>query len=427
MPASYHLTHLPNGLRVATAEMPHMTSVCVGLWAGVGGRFEPAELNGVSHFIEHMLFKGTRRRSARQIAEAVEGVGGTLDAFTDADHTCFYARAGHERLENVLEVLCDMFLRSEFAPEEIEKERDVIMEEVAMYLDQPHLHVQELLNEALWPNHPLGRCLTGTEKTVRGLTREQMIAFKRRNYVAGNCLVTVAGRARHDQVERAVKRLTRGFPTGTAPACLPATSPMAGPRVRVHRRAVEQTQLELGFQTCSRRDDRRFAVRLLNAMLGDNTMSRLFQTLREDHGLVYAIHSSLSLYDDAGALTISAGLDHDSLPKVLRLILGETRRFTETAPSMAELRRARDYVIGQQELGLENTETQMNWLGEHLLGYGTVPNPGAALRKLTTVTPAQIRAVAADCLRLERVSGALVGPAAGSGGLAKLIRGSLGH
>jgi predicted Zn-dependent peptidase len=426
MPASYHLSRLPNGLRVATAEMPHMTSVCAGLWAGVGGRFEPAGLNGVSHFIEHMLFKGTRRRSARQIAEAVEGVGGTLDAFTDADHTCFYARVGHERFEEVLEVLCDMFLRSEFAPEEIEKERDVIMEEVAMYLDQPNLYVQELLNETLWPDHPLGRCLTGTEKTVRGLTREQMVSFKKQNYVAGNCLVTVAGRVRHRDVVRAVTRLTRSFPLGTPPRYLPVSDIQSGTRTRLLKRNIEQTQLELGFRVCSRHDERRFAMRLLNSMLGDNTMSRLFQTLREDHGLVYSVHSTLSLYEDVGALTISAGLEHDTLPKVLRLIMGEARRFAEAAPSSAELRRARDYVLGQQELGLESTETQMNWLGEHLLGFGNLPDPTHARRRLAQVTPAQIRAVAAECFRPDRLSLALIGPAKSDRSLRQLL-GRLGR
>ncbi len=422
MPASYHLSRLPNGLRVATAEMPHMTSVCAGLWAGVGGRFEPSELNGVSHFIEHMLFKGTRRRNARQIAEAVEGVGGTLDAFTDADHTCFYAKAGHERFESVLAVLFDMFLHSKFAPEEIAKERDVIMEEVAMYLDQPSLYVQELLNETIWPDHPLGRCLTGTEKTVRALTRAQMVAFKETNYVAANCLVTVAGRVRHRDVLEAVSALARRFPAGQAAASPPVIAEQSEPRVRLLTRDIEQTQLELGFRVCSRHDPRRFAVRLLNAMLGDNTMSRLFQTLREDHGLVYAVHSTLSLYDDVGALTISAGLEHRTLPKVLSLILSETKRFARAAPSAPELRRARDYVIGQQELGLENTETQMNWLGEHLLGFGTLPDPETVRRRLAAVTPGEIRATARESFQPDRLSLALIGPVKRAGALQDLLR-----
>jgi predicted Zn-dependent peptidase len=407
----YRCSRLPNGLTIATAEMPPMTSVCVGLWAGVGGRFEPAELSGVSHFIEHMLFKGTRRRTARQIAEAVEGAGGTLDAFTDVDHTCFHAKAGHGQFESVLDVLVDLFLNSRFAPKDVKKERDVIMEEVAMYLDQPHLHVQELLNETLWPNHPLGRCITGRAQTLRAMSAARMLDFKRRNYVASNCLVTVAGRVRHRQVVEAVSRRAARFPMGRADAYLPVRQTQTRPRFRLLVRDIEQSHLEVGFRACSRRSGQRYALRLLNALLGENTMSRLFQTLREDHGLVYSVLSALSLYDDVGAMTISAGLDHDKLPKVLRLILREAERFTETPPASGELRRARDYVIGQIDLGFESTETQMTWLGEHLLEYGRLPDPESTRQRLAAVTPADVRAVAGEIFRPERLSVALIGPA----------------
>src|ERR1051325_7050867 len=180
------ISTLENGLTVATAETPHMASVSLGIWLGVGGRFEPAPLCGVSHFIEHMLFKGTRRRNAREISQDVEGIGGYLNAFTTEENTCFYAKAGHQRLSQIWDVLADMFLNSTFDPGEIEKERNVIKEELAMYLDQPHHHVHELLNETLWPDQPLGRPLTGTEQTLETLNRGQMIGYKRDNYVAHN-------------------------------------------------------------------------------------------------------------------------------------------------------------------------------------------------------------------------------------------------
>ena len=181
----YQVTRLPNGLTVATAEMPHMTSVSLGLWVGVGGRYEPAEVNGVCHFIEHLLFKGTRRRSARQISQDVEGIGGYLNAFTSEETTCYHSRARHDRFEELLDVLADMFLNSKFDPVEIDKERGVIKEELAMYLDQPQHRVQELLNETLWPDQPLGRPLTGTEKTLDGLNRARLVNYQRENYVAG--------------------------------------------------------------------------------------------------------------------------------------------------------------------------------------------------------------------------------------------------
>src|SRR5580765_3328267 len=202
----YQVSRLKNGLTVATAEMPHMASVSVGLWVGVGGRYEPAPLNGVSHFIEHLLFKGTRKRSAKEISRAVESIGGYLNAFTGEESTCFYSKGLHARLEELLEVLLDMFLNSTFARGEIDKERGVIKEELAMYLDQPQHYVQELLNEILWPEHPLGRSLTGTEKSLDALGRRQLVGYQRENYVAASTLLSVAGNLRHEKVVKAISR-----------------------------------------------------------------------------------------------------------------------------------------------------------------------------------------------------------------------------
>src|SRR5260221_4497409 len=180
----YQVTRLKNGIAIATAEMPHMTSVSLGLWVGVGGRYEPAEVNGVCHFIEHLLFKGTKRRSARRISQDVEGIGGYLNAFTSEELTCYHSKARHDRFDELLDVLTDMFLNSRFDPEEIDKERSVIKEELAMYLDQPQHRVQELLSETLWPDHALGRPLTGTERTLDYLTRPRLVEYQRKNYVA---------------------------------------------------------------------------------------------------------------------------------------------------------------------------------------------------------------------------------------------------
>src|SRR3569623_150716 len=190
MKSSYKVSRHESGITIATADMPHMASVSIGIWVAVGGRYEPAQLCGISHFIEHMLFKGTRRRSARQISQDVEGIGGYLNAFTTEETTCFYAKAGHRHFAHLWEVLSDMFLNSTFDPVEVEKERNVIREELAMYLDQPHHHVQDLLNETLWPDDPLGRPLTGSEKTLGALKRNDLIAFKQKNYVSESILVT---------------------------------------------------------------------------------------------------------------------------------------------------------------------------------------------------------------------------------------------
>jgi predicted Zn-dependent peptidase len=404
------VTRLPSGLVVATLEVPHAASISLGLWVGTGGRYEPAGVNGVAHFIEHMLFKGTARRSAREISQAIEGIGGYLNAFTSEEHTCFYSKALSDRLPELLDVLTDMLLNARLAPSDIDLEREVIKEEVAMCLDDPHQHVQELINETLWPEHPLGRPLTGTPRTLDHIRREHLDDFKRRHYTASNTVVAAAGNLRHDQVARAAARQTRHLPAGPAPPFLPVVITQTRPRVRLFTRDVCQTQMILSIRTCSRHDERRFALRLLNTILGENMSSRLFQELREDRGLAYHVQSSLSFFADAGTLDISVGLDTEKIGQVLQLILRELRRLADSAPARAELTRARDYVLGQMTLSLENTENQMNLLGEQWLGFGRLIAPEVLQKRLAKVTAPEIRAVAAGFFQPDRFNLAAVTP-----------------
>jgi predicted Zn-dependent peptidase len=418
----YLISHVENGLTVATAEMPHMTSVSVGIWVGVGSRYESAKLNGACHFIEHLLFKGTKKRSARQISEAIEGVGGYLNAFTSEEVTCFHARAAHDRLPEILDVLFDMLLNSRFAPAEIEKEREVIKEEIAMYLDQPHHHVQEILNSMLWPDQPLGRPITGTEKTLNSLSRGPLLGYLAGNYLPGNTVIVAAGRLKHATLAKAVARYARGFKRGGRPRFVPAKDGQSAPVIRSVRKSSEQTHIALGFRTCSRYDPRRYALRLVNTILGENMSSRLFQIVREDHGLAYSIYSSPSLFADTGDFVISAGLDTDNLEKTLKLIVRELRRIRDRAPSPAETRRAQEYLIGQIDLGAESTESQMNNVGEQLLGYGRVMTPAQIKRRLLQTTPAQIRNAARDFFRPERLNLALVTPLKSDKHLRRAVR-----
>jgi predicted Zn-dependent peptidase len=421
-PPVYRVTQFKNGLTVATAEMPHMTSVSVGLWVGVGSRYETAPLNGACHFIEHLLFKGTKKRSAREISQAVEGIGGYLNAFTSEEATCFHARAGHDRFDELLDVLLDMLLNSKFDPAEIVKEREVIKEEIAMYLDEPQHQVQELLNATLWPDQPLGRPITGNGKTLDGLTRSRLLAYLSGNYVAGNTLITAAGRLKHHRLVQAVERYARRLGSAAPPSFGPAQDDQREPKICLFTKKTEQTQLALGIRTCSRHDGRRYAVRLLNTILGENSSSRLFQRLREDLGLAYSIYSTPSFFGDTGDVVVSAGLDTDNLHKAVRLIMRELRRLREAAPGVAELRRARDYVIGQIDLGLESTDNQMNWLGEQLLGYGKVLPPAHIKRWLRETTAGEIRAAAREFFLPERLNLALVSPLKSARHLAGLLR-----
>jgi predicted Zn-dependent peptidase len=401
--------------------MPHSPSVSLGIWVGVGGRYEPAPLSGVSHFIEHMLFKGTKRRSAREISQAVEGIGGYLNAFTSEEHTCFYAKARHDQFGRLLDVLTDMFLHSTFDPVEINKEREVIKEELAMYMDQPQQYVQELLNATMWPDQPLGRSITGTAKTLDGLARAQLMAYQKQNYVAPAVLLAAGGRITHRQAVAAAGKYVGKFARGARPRFTPAISTQTKPALRLLSKKTEQTQITLGLRACSRHDERRFALRLLNAILGENMSSRLFQTVREEHGLAYSIYSASSFFDDAGDLVIAAGLDTDHTEKTLKLILREMKRLSAQLVPAAELRRARDYLLGQLDLSLENSENQMMWAGEQWLGYGKIGHPDEFKKRLSAVTAGQVRAVARDFFRPERLSLALISPMKSAAGLEKLL------
>ena len=406
----YSVTRLTNGLTAVTATMPHMASVSVGIWCGVGSRCEPARLNGICHFIEHLLFKGTKKRSAREISQAVEGLGGYLNAFTSEEFTCFHARAGADCFEELLDVLMDMFLNSECTPSDIAKERDVIKEEVAMYLDQPHHHVQELLNATLWPDQPLGRPITGTNRSLDRIKRQQLVGYLQGQYVTGSTVIVAAGRIEHRQWVKAIRRYADRFRRGPRASFEPVSVQQTAPRISLCTKKTEQAQIALGIHTCSRHDERRHAVRLLSTILGENMSSRLFQIIREDLGLAYSIYSAPSFFHDTGDLVISAGLDTAQVSKTLKLIVRELRRLTESAPAASELRRARDYVIGQMDLGLESTENQMNWVGEQYLGYGTIIRADEIRKRLGKVSPADIRAVARTFFRPERFNLAVVSP-----------------
>lgn len=390
--------------------MPHMASVSLGVWVAMGGRFETEPLNGISHFIEHLLFKGTRKRSAKEISQAVEGIGGYLNAFTSEENTCFYSKARHDRFEELLDVLMDMFLNSVFDPIEINKERDVIKEELAMYKDEPHQYVQELLNATMWPGQPLGRSITGTNKSLDRIERQQLLEHLRCGYVAPGTIIAAAGRLEHRKVVQAVKRFSSKFGRGQRPQFAKAVSSQTRPTVHLCTKKTEQTQLAFGVRTCSRNDSRRYALRILNAVVGENMSSRLFQTIREDQGLAYSIYSSASFFDDVGDLVISAGLDLDKLEKTLGIILRELKRLTLEPIPVGELRRARDYVIGQMDLSLENSENQMMWVGENLLGYGRVFDPKFVKGQLAKVRASEVQAVAKEFLRPERFNVALVSP-----------------
>jgi predicted Zn-dependent peptidase len=406
----YRLTRLKNGVRIASIEMPHMRSASVGIWAGVGGRHEPEILSGISHFAEHLLFKGTKKRNARKITEAVEGIGGYLNAFTTEEHTCYYAKAGAEHLPVLCDVLSDMYLNSQFQPSEIERERDVIREEIMMYRDNPAHHVQELLTQTMWGGHALGRPLTGTVESISAFQRKQLLGFVKQHYTGQTTVVTVAGKVSHDDVVAQLAPAMGKIPAGKMPRISRYSVKPGKPRLSLFTQETEQTHLAMGFYSVGRLDARRFALKLLSVILGENMSSRLFQKLREKYGFCYSVHSGMVALEDVGMVNISAGLDTAKLQKAVRMILQEVEDFCRKPPARGELRKAQDYTLGQTLMGLESTTNQMMWMGESLLGYGKILNPAEVEKKLLAVTPEQIQAVACDCLNRSRLGVAIVGP-----------------
>ncbi len=410
MPNITKLTTLPGGLRVATCEMPHAQTAAMGIWASVGGRHEPAPLNGISHFIEHMLFKGTGRRSARRIMQEIEGVGGDMNAYTSEERTCYYATAAAEYFPRVCDVLCDIYLSPRLSKQDIDRERGVIGEEIQMYRDEPSSHVQELLNSTFWPRHPLGRPLTGTMETIEGMGKKEFLDYRASHYHTSSTVVSAAGKVSHDDVVARVSKHLGGLGKGRKPAAKPAPASPVRPRLCIESRDIQQTQVALALPAFSHKDDRRYALHLLHVLLGGNASSRLFQELREKRGICYSVSTHPLTLDDTGVFNISVGLDKKNLEKSLRLILGEFETICAKPAGAAELKRAKEYAIGSSRMSLERASSQNMRLGSSVLVYGQIVDPETVHEKIRAVTPEEIRSVAGQILDPSRMTLALIGP-----------------
>jgi predicted Zn-dependent peptidase len=401
---------LPQGALLAVAEMPQVESISAGFWLRVGGRHEAKRHNGIFHFLEHMLFKGTTKRTAREISEEVEGVGGYLNAFTAEEMTCYYARASATHLRSVIDVLTDMLLRATFPACEIERERGVIQEEIRMYEDQPSQLAQDLATSLLWPNNALGRPLAGTPDNIQRMRRRDLLNYRNKFYRSGNLCITVAGKTDLAEVRDLIRPLLRHFPVGPRAQFTPVSRRQSQPRFHLVRKPIEQTQLVIGMRGVSRHDPRRSAFRLMSVILGENMSSRLFQAVREEHGLAYSISSGVNFYEEAGSVFINAGVENSKTIQALRLTLQTIRKLARRAPGAKELRRAKEYTYGQMHLSLESTDNQMMWLGEGLIGHNRVLNPDKLIRQIEAVTAEEVRAAAALLVHDKRLNIAAVSP-----------------
>jgi len=399
---------LPNGLVVITEPMPHVRSVSVGVWLRSGSRREPPELNGISHFIEHMVFKGTRRRSAEDIAREVDSVGGMLDAFTAKELVCFNTRVLDEHLPKAFDVLSDMLLEPKLADEDIKREKSVVLEEIRMTQDNPEDLVHELFTQNFWNPHPLGRPILGTPKTVSAFTREKLSAWFRRWYAPNNVVITAAGHLEHprfvDLVADRFSKLPPSRLSGADPVPRPA------PHITLRKKnELEQVHICIGVPALPMNDNRRFAVSVLNNVLGGGMSSRLFQNVRERQGLAYAIFSELNAYKDAGMLSVYAGTSIDTAAKLIRCVLDEFRRLKEEPLNAEELRRSKDHLKGATLLALEGTGQRMNSLARYHLYFNRHFTPQELIAMLESVTPEDVQQVAREFFQKDHLAASVVG------------------
>jgi predicted Zn-dependent peptidase len=349
-----------NGLRLLTESMPHVRSVTIGVWLTRGSRHESDARSGIAHFVEHMLFKGTDSRSAEDIAQSIDSIGGQLDAFTAKEYASYYIKVLDEHLPLAVDLLADIVLRPAFAADEIEREKKVILEEIKMVEDTPDDLVHELFTQYFWENHPLGRPILGSKETVEALTQEALREYFGDAYVGSNIIVSAAGNIEHAQVRALVERAFARIAATGEP--LNGTPPAVVPQVITRTKELEQSHVCLGTTCYPQKHDDRYVSYILNTVLGGSMSSRLFQNVREKRGLAYSVFSGISAYRDAGNLTIYAGCANDAVEEVVDLCVAELRGLKQAQVSDAELRRAKDHLKGSLMLSLENTASRMSHL-----------------------------------------------------------------
>jgi predicted Zn-dependent peptidase len=412
-------TVLPNGLRVITEAVPAVRSVSFGVWVGIGSRDETPQLAGASHFLEHLLFKGTTRRSALDISATIEAVGGETNAFTTKECTCYYARVLDVDLPLAIDVMCDLITDSLLAEPDVETERGVILEEIAMHDDEPDEEVHDLFATATYGDHPLGRPISGTVSSISALTRAQIERFYHERYTPSSIVVAAAGSLDHDAVVGLVgaafarcgrmtgasvplPRGSRRVSQGTAP------QPRQG-RLVVHGKDTEQAHVVLGTPTIARNDDRRFAIGVLNNAIGGGMSSRLFQEIRERRGLAYSVYSYTTHYADSGMFGVYAGCAPGKVDSLLSLAREQLAVVAATGISEEEIARGKGMLKGALVLGLEDTGSRMSRLGKGELLYDEMLGVDEILARVDAVTPDQVREVAGEMLG-GALSLAVIGP-----------------
>jgi len=403
---------LSNGLVVVTETMNHVRSVSIGVWVRNGARREATEQNGLAHFMEHMVFKGTERRSAEAIAREMDSVGGMLDAFTSKEQICFNAKVLDQNLPIAFDVIADLVLRPRFDSGDVAKERQVVLEEIKMDLDNPEYMLHEIFTRGFWPEHPLGRPILGTPDTVKQFSREALQTRFREWFAPDHLVVTAAGNVPHQDVLDLVQREFGNLPANGA--LEDHTPPKTDAPLAVERKKeLEQVHLCIGVPSLPIAHERRFGIAVLNNMLGGGMSSRLFQNIREKRGLAYAVFSEITPYSDAGMLTVYAGTAKETVGQVLDLTIAEFRSMKESPVSDEELRRAKNHLKGSLMLSLESTSSRMSNLARQEIYFGKFYSLDEILASIEAVTREDVQTLAREFFRPEQISATVLGPVNG--------------
>ncbi len=399
---------LPNGLTILTEEMDHIRSVSIGIWVKNGSRHEVPEVNGVSHFIEHMVFKGTTSRNAEEIAREVDSIGGNMDAFTGKEMVCFNVKILDEHVPAAMEVLTDMVLNPVFDGKEINREKGVILEEIKMDEDNPDYLVHEIFTQNFYKDHPLGKPILGTKETVRGFDRDIVFDNYSHKFAPGNLIVAAAGSLNHKQfVDEVRRRFEHLKPVSNG---FHQEPPKTHSRIIMrNKKSLEQVQICLGVPAYSISHPRRYVCYILNTLLGGGMSSRLFQNVREKQGLVYSIFSELNPFQDSGSLSVYAGTSRESAPKVLQQVVKEFAQFKQEQVSPEELQRAKAQLKGSLMLGLESSTARMSNLARQEMYYDHFHTMDEIIAKIEAVTREEVCAVANDIFRSEEIAVTVLG------------------
>ncbi len=417
----YQKTTLDNGLRIITKTMPHIHSACIAFFVGTGSRYESEKESGVSHFIEHMCFKGTmRRKTAREISAAIEGIGGMLNGGTDRELTVYWCKVPHAHLSTATDVLADMLLHSMFDPREIERERQVIIEEVNMGIDSPSQQVGMLIDKLIWPNQAMGRDVAGTKETVAALSGQTMLAYLARQYSPKNSVVSVAGNVSHEEVVSELDQVLGDWTSGSPQPCPPADNRQDTPRINIEARDTEQVHLCLAVRGLPTEHPHRFTLDLLNTILGEGMSSRLFTEIREKRGLAYTIHSYAEHFSDSGSIIIYAGMDPRHIDTAVTAILQEMRHLKEKVPG-PELAQAKEFVKGRLLLRMEDNRSVSSWAGGQELLLGHIRTVDEVTSIINAISAEDLQEVAQELFLTDKLSLSTVGPISDEDKLLKLL------